>query len=643
MDFFARQERTKRTTAYLVLLFALAFLGVAAAATLAVAIVLNFLPDLETPLLSTTVGGQSRIDLLPLVGIAAGMLLFMLLASLIRTGTLARGGAQIAQMLGASEVSRNTNDPLHQRLINVVEEIAIASGLPVPRIFILEREPAINAFAAGLHASDAAITVTQGALERLDRAELQGVVAHEFGHILNGDTRLNQRLIGYCFGILVLALVGRWLLRSARFTRRARNRGVSVAIFLGLALTIIGSVGMLFSRIIKAAVSRQRELLADASAVQFTREPSGLAGALKKIGGFTANLSSVDSEEVAHMLFGPGSKAFRGLFATHPPLIERIKALDPSFDGDLLASTSTESSSGAATWPDAHALARPAATQMSNDDVLDRTGTIEPPGIGRGLHAAIPASLHDSARSRESSFLLVLAMALADEPEIARRQEQLLEQRLGLQRAAVCTRLRAELTHMPTTLWLPLLELSVPALNLRPSEQVDFLFNLLAELRGIDPHYRVQAFILPRMLDAYLGRRSGMHSGAQVKTKMSLEEAVNELLASMAVVGHDDASQAEAAYRASVGALRFGKAIEPTISASQMSRASRLINLETAIERLRDLAPSVKRELLRATLVAIRFDEQISGDEIELYRSIAAALDCPVPPIAAGATAGHSQ
>ena len=261
-----------------------------------------------------------------------GTLAVMGLASLYRAATIARGGGQVARLLGATEVSGEGADPLQRRLVNVVEEMALAAGLPVPEIYILEQEAGINAFAAGMSPTNAAITVTRGALERLDRAELQGVIAHEFSHVLNGDMRLNQQLMGLSFGILVLSIAGRWLLRSARYTRRDKNGGQAAALMIGVALVIIGAIGVLCSRLIKAAVARQRERLADASAVQFTREPDGLAGALKKIAGYGARIESVDTEEVAHMLFERSSSAFTGWFATHPPLLERIRALEPNFD-----------------------------------------------------------------------------------------------------------------------------------------------------------------------------------------------------------------------------------------------------------------------------------------------------------------------
>ncbi|MGD8323007.1 MAG: M48 family metallopeptidase, partial [Gammaproteobacteria bacterium] len=371
MDFFARQEQSRRTTRYLVLLFALAFLSVALATAIVVAALFQFLPAFDQPLLSTTIGDGTRSVLIPFLATIGIVLLLMVIASAGRSATLSRGGASVARMLGGTEIHGDSKDPLHRRLVNVVEEMSIAAGVPVPDIFVLESESGINAFAAGLEHSDAAVAVTRGALERLNRAELQGVIAHEFSHILNGDMRINQRLIGFSFGILVLALAGRWMLRSMRFTRRSRSDKGSIALILGIALAVIGSIGVFFSRLIKAAVSRQREMLADASAVQFTREPDGLAGALKKIGGYSSDFTAAEAEEVAHMLFGRGSRAFRGWFATHPPILDRIRALDPSFTEDdfvRLPDQAQTPSDDSESMHTQHLAPASAAAQISVDD-----------------------------------------------------------------------------------------------------------------------------------------------------------------------------------------------------------------------------------------------------------------------------------
>jgi Zn-dependent protease with chaperone function len=438
VDFFARQEQSRRTSRALVAIFVLAFLVVALATTVVVTAALRLYTENNSLFLGTEnwsqwLGGHGGL----IVGIALGAFGLMVLASLYRAATLARGGGAVARALGATRVSGDGNDALQRRLVNVVEEMALASGLPVPEIYVLEQEAAINAFAAGLTSTDAAITVTRGALERLTRSELQGVIAHEFSHILNGDMRLNQQLIGLSFGILVLSLIGRWLLRSVRYSRPRRGRnsgGVAAALAIGLALTIIGGIGVLLSRLIKAGVSRQRERLADASAVQFTREPEGLAGALKKIGGHTARIESVDTEEVAHMLFEGRSLALRGWFATHPPLIERIRALEPSFDPrDLPASVeplpagdTADSTERAATA----GLVSGASAAAPSASPLERAGEIAAPA-GRALHEALPDEVLHAARSREGSLLLVAALALSRNSATRRKQLAFLEQQLG--------------------------------------------------------------------------------------------------------------------------------------------------------------------------------------------------------------------
>src|SRR4051812_333645 len=249
--------------------------------------------------------------------------------SFFKTLSLARGGRAVAELLDGRLVNPNSTDLHERKLLNVIEEMAIASGVPVPQVYVMDNESGINAFAAGHNASDAAISVTHGAMTMLKRDELQGVIAHEFSHLLNGDMRLNLRLMGLIFGILCLTIIGRILIRT-----RGRKNPLPL---LGLALIFIGWAGVFFGRLIQAAVSRQREVLADASAVQFTRNPAGLAGALKKIGGLTygSRLRSPHAEEASHLFFANGlGSSFFG-FATHPPLADRIRALDPTFDGNF--------------------------------------------------------------------------------------------------------------------------------------------------------------------------------------------------------------------------------------------------------------------------------------------------------------------
>ena len=631
MDFFSRQEQSRRTTRRLVVLFALAFLAVALATTVIAAAALSLFLEYDP----FTFGARSSVQWAAdntwrLVGFVAAIIGVMMLASLYRTATLSRGGGQVARMLGATEIRGDDPDPLRRRLINVVEEIAIASGVPVPQIFVLEQEPGINAFAAGLTHGDAAIAVTRGSLERLNRAELQGVVAHEFSHILNGDMRLNLRLIGFSFGILVLWLVGRWLLRSSRFAMRARNRGTSAAVFIGFGLATIGGIGVLLSRLIKAAVARQRERLADASAVQFTRDPQGLAGALKKIGGFTAHLSSVETEEVAHMLFGRGAPSFRGLFATHPPLLERIRALEPSFTGDYPTAGDALPSAP----DDARAVLAGLAAGPAPAD-LESTGRIEAPEVGAALWAAIPEELHHAAHSRETSFLLVLALALSDDDRTRRRQAPLLEHRLGGERARRCLRLRTELAELDRRLWLPLLELAAPALRQRPDEQLEFLFELVEKLAAADEQLDVFEYALLRMLATYFPGRAGLKRlAAPREPRLGTDDALCTLLATAAAFGHADTGAARAACMAGLAAIGKSDAPGAERTIDQCLADRTLTRLDAALIVLAGLPERTRRLVLTALLAAIRHDRRIESAEIELFRAIAAVLGCPMPPTA---------
>ena len=326
MDFFERQDKARRNTKFLVFYFLLAVVFLILAVYAAIALIFTGV-ELKNSASESSV--RLVADPTLFFWTALGTLAVISIGSVSKTLALARGGSAVAELLDGRLVNSNTTDASERKLLNVVEEMAIASGVPVPQVYVMDDEAGINAFAAGHSASDAAISVTRGCMTMLSRDELQGVIAHEFSHILNGDMRLNLRLIGLIFGILCLTIIGRVLIQT-----RGRKNPLPL---LGLALIIIGWVGVVFGRLIQAAVSRQREVLADASAVQFTRNPAGLAGALKKIGGLAdgSRLKSPHAEEASHLFFADGlSKSFFG-FATHPPLIERIRALDPSFDGNF--------------------------------------------------------------------------------------------------------------------------------------------------------------------------------------------------------------------------------------------------------------------------------------------------------------------
>jgi hypothetical protein len=465
--------------------------------------------------------------------------------------------------------------------------------------------------------------------------------------------RLNQQLIGMSFGILVLSLVGRWLLRSARFGRLGRGRnsgGVAAALGIGLALMVIGAIGMLLSRIIKAAVSRERERLADASAVQFTREPSGLAGALTKIGEHSGELKSVETEEIAHMLFTRGSWSFRGLFATHPPLLERIGALDASLARRMTtraarapegagAEHGTRAVSASAAFGAAGLVTGASSTAAADavGDPLARAGTVDKPEVGGALLAQLPEEVVHAAHSREASFLLVLALALADDETERTRQLALLESQIGATRLSRCRRLWDDLSGLDPLLKLPMLEIAVPALKQRPTAELDYLFELLERLAAVDPKPRLFEWVLVRVLAAYLGRETAAAQHAKARA-LTDRAALAATLATVAAFGHDDAQAAAAAYRAGWAAL--GSADKKLGDAADGLPAGRDLDaLDTALGRLTALKPTGKRKVLTAVLATIRHDRTVTLAEMELFRAIAAVLDCPLPPGAAAANA----
>ena len=353
MDFFERQEQAHRSTKLLVVYFITGVVLLIAVIYLAVVVLFAGIGSRHRHRsYQEGYGKQSELALWNpqlLFGVAVGTLAVIGIGSAFKTMELSRGGSSVATMLGGRLVNSNSTDPDERKLLNVVEEMALASGVPVPPVYVLETENGVNAFAAGHSTSDAVVAVTRGCMKLLSRDELQGVIGHEFSHILNGDMRLNLRLTGIIFGIISLAVIGRILFYTRGGSRNNRN----ALPLLGLVLLFVGWIGVFFGRLIQAAVSRQREFLADASSVQFTRNPGGITGALKKIGGLSygSKLKNAHAGEAAHMFFGNGmAEPFFGLLATHPPLTERIRAFEPGFNGKFppvsLAEAEITASSG---------------------------------------------------------------------------------------------------------------------------------------------------------------------------------------------------------------------------------------------------------------------------------------------------------
>jgi Zn-dependent protease with chaperone function len=410
MDFFEAQDRAKRKTTKLIVLYALAVILMITAIYLIVTALFN--PGGHLP---ASAGFADRFWHPQLLLVVSTFVIILILAgSLFRIAQLKRGGSAVAEMLGGRKVEPSTSDSSEQQLMNIVEEMSIASGVPVPDVYVMDREEAINAFAAGFGTSDAAIGVTRGALDQLSRDELQGVIAHEYSHIFNGDMRLNIRLIGILNGILLLHIMGLLLMRSGAWSGAMRGGGgrgggqgggqaAIVIILLGLSLLVIGYIGMLFGRMIQAAVSRQREYLADAAAVQYTRNPDGLAGALRKIGQKKqgGRIEDGHAMEMSHLFFASSfHSALDRIFATHPPIEKRIKAIAP----DHVAGGTTGSAGGVK----GHAALTP-------EVILAAIGTLGGQNVSRAgqLLREIPVSLREAAHEPMAAEALVYGLFFA--------------------------------------------------------------------------------------------------------------------------------------------------------------------------------------------------------------------------------------
>lgn len=628
MNFFEAQDQRRRLTRWLVVVYIAATLAIVAGVTAVVTVAFVGIGD-----------GTTMPDPLLLAGIAAATMTLIGGASLYRTASLSAGGSKVAEDLGGTPIGEDEQDPLRRRLRNVVEEIAIASGVPVPAIYVLDREQGINAFAAGFTVDDAAVAVTQGALETLDRQELQGVIAHEFSHILNGDMRLNIRLMGVLFGIMVIAMIGRGLLRSSHFggmRAGGRDRNGNGIALVGLGLAVLGGIGMLAARLIKAAVSRQREYLADASAVQFTRQTEGIANALKKIGGYSDHsyLKAADAEEISHMLFARGAK-LSSLFATHPPLPERIRALDPSFDGEFLPSDTGAGDADAAA--DARAAGFSSGARVVQADaatVLDSIGQPQPEHIAyaEALHDALPDALLTAARSREHAWLIALALFLPRDAAKAAPLQDYLGQRIGASSAALVADYARRIAELGERFDFALLEVALPALRSAGTDRWQFLVDTGRELAEHDGVVEMREFCLYQVLVASLEQAA--HPSRRTKGRRSGKRAVRQaaltLVSTLAEHGQREPAARRLAFEA--GTREFGAWGR---QATMDTGATNAADLASALAALRSLNPDGTQTLMKAALATVLADDTVTVAESEILRTLCASLYIPLPPVVA--------
>lgn len=620
MDFFDHQDTARQRTGLLVFLFSLAVVTITGlVSVLSIGIYYGVTGehfDQETALTYVLL-------------CFAGVLLVVAISSTVRLSALtSNGGRGVAESIGGKLISSNTLDAKHRQLLNVVEEMAIASGIPVPPVYVMQEERGINAFAAGMSIDDAVIGVTQGALDSFTRDELQGVIAHEFSHILNVDMRLNTRLIGVLFGITCIAHFGHLVLDNTHHTSRVSrsssdsDKGFAVIMLIAIICLVLGWIGTLFGSMIKAAISRQREFLADASAVQFTRNDQGIAGALKKIGSHMAgsSLNTKASDEMSHMMFGQSKlSGFSGLFATHPPLEERIRRIEPGWDGSFSQSSH-----------------RP-TTSFENDNVSGFTSgtstqpekptTAELSEVGQQLLNQLPPELIDIAREPYSARFIAFAL-IFDGSELQR--EMIKSHIPNVSQAQLLPWLDYDL---PLHLRFPLLELSIPALKSLSEGQKNRLCQVLRELSQTDDHYSLAEWCVINLLEKQLLESYGCTK--QFQSLKQLKESVFWLLRELAWVSHSQPEDAQRAFSSALTCLGFNDAeLQPANKNWGLNRA--------ALELLLQLKPKSRRLFVKACRLAIESDGKVTVAEGELYRVIACFLEVPEPPLTVSVNTGQT-
>jgi Zn-dependent protease with chaperone function len=672
VDFYTRQVEARRQTRWLVIAFIVAIAAVVCALDLVLFTLLGFADErhpVHSPLLFIERNPGAALFCTLIVLAVIG------LSSLFKSIQLRAGGGVVARSLGGVRIGRDTQDLKLKRLHNVVEEMAIASGVPMPEIYVLEHEPGINAFAAGHTPANAAVTVTQGALDRLNRDELQGVIAHEFSHVLNGDMRLNVQLMGWLFGLFVIALIGRTLLRYSPRSRKGSGGLVAAA----AAVLVLGYVGMFCGRLLQAAVSRQRERLADASGVQFTRNPEGLKGALVKIAGLAegSRLVEADAEQAAHMLFAPGLSRF---FATHPPLAERIRALDPHFDVKALRATGSHALDAipafdasemeaariallAVSTDDAARLASSAASPSSRSaplgaDSLRQTpeaslagaipanlsaapvpvhphtiaaqvGSVDTVHIeqAKSLRLALPEPLREFVESTGQARAVVLALLLSHDEAIRRRQLATLAKALPVAELGALRDVTPLAESLAPMLRLPALLQVFPALRRLPLIERQSLSRLADELIRADARIDVFEFCLARLLGTLL--RDEMEPRAP-HGNVSLADAANDiqvLFSVLASFGAVDERAARMAYEAGM------QSVLPIERPAYSTFDDWPRRLSESLRRLEKLHPYAKKAVIEGLAKTIAHDETLNVNEAELLRTVCATLHCPLPPL----------
>jgi len=640
MDFFQAQDQAKRKTWKLILLYILAVCTLIGAVYMVVLFLFAY--------------QQGEADGLwngPLFFAVATFTIFLILIGTItRVMQLRKGGAAVAEMLGARKLDPSTSDFKEKQLRNVVEEMSIASGLPVPDIYILDNEPSINAFAAGYGPRDAAIGVTRGTLDQLSRDELQGVIAHEFSHIFNGDMRINIRLIGILNGILLLHLMGMILMRSSFFAGRGRSSGQNgkggggamAILALGLSLIIIGYIGMIFGRMIQAAVSRQREYLADAAAVQYTRNPDGLAGALRKIASKKdgSKLEDGHAMELSHLFFANSyTSAMSSLLASHPPIEKRIMAIDPSHDAH-----SAEESERVRKRMEKYRVEQPKSGGGSAKEgggfgelfrpefILAAVGTIGQNDLShvQKIMKELPEEITNAVHNPLEAEALIYAMLLSGDKDVSVNQLATISNGSGEEVAQAVERVQPMLKKVKPEWNLLVADLTIPALKGLSKQQYQQFKKTIEELIKADDNISVFEFALEKVIFHSLDSEFNKKPEPKIKHH-NLKPLGRELSLLLSALAHSSEGDTQKAWDA---ALKSIENIKPKDMELLKLEECSFDNIDQAIEAFAQSARPVQKHVLSAAINAVAADGNMSRKEIELLRAISISIDCPLPIMA---------
>ena len=653
-DFFERQAAARRNTAWLVFLFSVAVIAIVGAVTGVAWYAADELP------IGRGAYVEGREPVFPWeIPLTAGLVTLLLIIggswykiAVLRSG----GGTSVAESLGGKRLYPDSGGMTERRLLNVVEEMALASGTPVPPVYLME-ESGINAFAAGFSPSDAVVGVTRGCAETLSRDELQGVIAHEFSHILNGDMRMSIRLIGILHGILLLGLIGHGMLRfffysGSASSRRRDNSGdgkggglVLALLAISVALIVIGSIGSLAGGLIKAAVSRQREYLADASAVQFTRNPGGIAGALKRIGATVlgSRLKHPRAAELSHMYFATGVwEGFTSLMATHPPLAKRIKAVEPSWDGNFperaaAAVTSgfqTAAASGFSSGPEASAKPLGSSVPLAVvDHAVDQVGepTDDHRQYAKQLMATIDPLIIAAVREPYGARAVIFALLLDGDMDVRAAQFAALDKLAKQDVVELTRRLVPAIVAADDRARLPIVDLSLPALRAMAPSQFKEFSECLRALVAADAKLSLFEWTLARVLMRHLQPQFEPVRSPRVRYYglQKLGDECSVLLSTLAhSAGGDDHAR---------GAFADARAHLPKLDLSLVPRNKCDLNrLDEVLNTLATVAAKHRGRLVDACAAAICADGHVNIKEAELLRGVSDLLDCPMPPLLAG-------